>query len=224
MPDLPLSPIKNFEAYNRNTKQQYEALGRFIVAFEAMVNEVRVCSIQLLQTEHVRSKLVDIAFHHPSLSAFPLFEIFRALIIECLGLGDVVITPKDKDVFRGVLKTIATEYNWLVSIRNSLIHGTWYIGYSTKDDPNSETFTVFKYKPTSDGLERQDVPTRAFNLLALMDRCNDTRSWIALICGCVPLPDRPHEPVAERFVFKDTNCCLNMGDDVKLETLPRKSL
>ena len=32
MPRLPLPPVTNFKAYNRNTQQQYEALGRFVVA------------------------------------------------------------------------------------------------------------------------------------------------------------------------------------------------
>jgi hypothetical protein len=38
---LALPPITNFDAYNKNTAEQYAALGRFVVAFEAMVNETR---------------------------------------------------------------------------------------------------------------------------------------------------------------------------------------
>lgn len=37
MPRIPMPPT-NAEAYKKNTKEQYEALGRFIEAFEAMVN------------------------------------------------------------------------------------------------------------------------------------------------------------------------------------------
>jgi hypothetical protein len=81
-----LSSVTDFEAYNKNTQEQYEALGRFVVAFEAMVNEVRDCSINLLLTEDEVSALVDIAFHHPVLTAKPLFEIFRALIVEFLSV------------------------------------------------------------------------------------------------------------------------------------------
>ena len=36
MPRIPLPPITDFDAYNKNTKEQYEALGQFVVAFERM--------------------------------------------------------------------------------------------------------------------------------------------------------------------------------------------
>jgi len=39
MPRLPMPPTNN-EAYKKNTKEQYEALGRFVEKFELMVNEV----------------------------------------------------------------------------------------------------------------------------------------------------------------------------------------
>lgn len=223
MPRIPFPPITNIEAYNKNTKEQYEALGRFVVAFEAMVSETRDCSMALLQTEHVSSALVDVAFHHPVLTAKPLFEIFRALIIEFLNLPDIAAKPKDQNMFQGVLKTIASEYFELTNKRNTLLHGTWHIGYSTHEDPNSETFFLHKFKPTGGGLEKADVPNRAFDLLALKDRCEDTRNWIAFIYACVPRHDRPYERVAERFVFKDAEWCLSLGAGMQPETLPRKS-
>jgi hypothetical protein len=39
MPRLPMPPTNN-EAYKKNTKEQYEALGRFVEKFELMVNKV----------------------------------------------------------------------------------------------------------------------------------------------------------------------------------------
>jgi hypothetical protein len=220
MPQFPLS----FEAYNKNTKEQYEALGRFVVAFEAMVNETRNCSIALLRTEHASSTLVDVALHHQALTANPLFEIFRTLIIEFLSLPDFSVSAEDRNIFDNVLRTIASEYSALTSIRNTLLHGTWYIGYSTNEDPNSETFYLRKFKATSGGLEKEkDAPSRAFDLLALKDRCEAARNWICLVHACVPRPNRPHDPVGDRFVFKDGKWCLRLGVDVEPETLPRKS-
>lgn len=40
MPRLPMPPT-NEASYQKNTKEQYEMLGRFVEAFELMVNEVR---------------------------------------------------------------------------------------------------------------------------------------------------------------------------------------
>jgi hypothetical protein len=216
-------PIKDFGSYNENTKEQYEALGRFVEAFEAMVGETRNCSINLLQTDHRNSVLVDVAFHHPALAARPLFEIFRALIIEFLSLPNITVTPEERKIFQGVLQTIAKEYEYLTNIRNTLLHGTWRIGYSTNEDPNSETFFLDKFKPTGDGLKREDVPNTAFELLGFKDRCENTRDWIAHIHACVPDPDRPHDPVAERFIRKKGEWHLSLNADTETETLPKKS-
>jgi hypothetical protein len=216
-------PIKDFGSYNANTKEQYEALGRFVEAFEAMVNETRNCSINLLQTDHRNSVLVDVAFHHSALTAKPLFEIFRALIIEFLNLPDITVTPEDREIFRGVLKTIASEYDDLTTIRNTLLHGTWRIGYSTNKEPNSETFFLDKFKLTRDGLKREEVPNTASQLLNLKDRCEDTRNWIASIHACVPHPDRAHDRVAERFIRKKGEWHLSLNADTETETLPKKS-
>jgi hypothetical protein len=220
MPRIPLPPITDFEAYDKNTKDQYEALGRFIVAFEAMVNETRDACINLLDRDAPHGRLADIAFHHPALTAKPLFEIMRALIVEILKLPHVALAIKDQDTFRGVLGTIAGEYFELSNIRNSLVHGTWHIGYSTEEDPNAEHFFLFKFKPTKSGLEKEDVPKHAFELLALKDRCEKTRNWISHIHFCVPRSDRPYDRIDERFLFKNGNWQFTFGPDTPPETLP----
>ena len=217
MPRIPLPPITDFEAYNKNTKAQYEALGQFVVAFEAMVGETRDCSINLLD----QARLVDIAFHHPSMTAKPLFDIFRALVVESLELEGLSVSPRDKDIFRGVLKNIASEFFYLVDARNTLLHGTWQIGYSSSENPNAENFFLYKYKPTKDGLQQEDVPKHAFELLKLKDRCEGVRAWISSIHFCIPRLDRPHESVGDRFHLQDSQWHLTHGAEP--ETLPRKS-
>jgi hypothetical protein len=222
MPTL-LPPITDFEAYNKNTAEQYEALGRFVVAFEAMVDEARQCSVALLTTDAPVSRLNDIAFHHPALTTKPLFEILRAIIIEYLELPHVNLSPKEKEAFRGVLKTIAAEYSELTNIRNILLHGTWFVGYSTNEDPNSENFILSKLKPTADGLAKEAAPKHAFELLALKDRCEDTRNWIAAICFCVPKAEGPYDQISEPFLFKDGAWQYRFRPDTPSVTLPRKS-
>jgi outer membrane protein assembly factor BamD (BamD/ComL family) len=52
--------------YEKNTSAQYEALGRFVEAFEAMVNEARENAIQLIERDPHHGRLVAIALHHSS--------------------------------------------------------------------------------------------------------------------------------------------------------------
>ena len=65
----------------------YEALGRFVEAFESMVHETRSIAIRLLSdgknTYH--HDLIEIAFHHNCMTAKPLFEIFRAIVIKMVS-------------------------------------------------------------------------------------------------------------------------------------------
>src|ERR1700730_4099177 len=67
------------KTYEKNTKEQYEALGRFVEAFEAMVNEVRESTIALIERDGKHRRLIEIVLHHQVLTAKPLYEIFRAV-------------------------------------------------------------------------------------------------------------------------------------------------
>jgi hypothetical protein len=82
---------------------QYEALGRFVEAFEAMVNETRFVSISILSRASARANLLNVVFHHSALSAKPLFEIMRALVADFIKQPDLKIAIKDRETFLGVM-------------------------------------------------------------------------------------------------------------------------
>ena len=179
MPKLTMPPTID-ETYNANTKAQYEALGRFVEAFEALVHETRSASISILSVTGADANLLNVVFHHSALSAKPLYEIMRALVADFLKQHPKV-TIKERDTL-GVMTEIATEYFYLSNARNSLLHGTWYVGYITSDAPNADTFILNKYKPTKGGLLKEEsLPKDAFELLALTDRCKKARNWIAFV-------------------------------------------
>ena len=69
--------------FDKNTKEQYEELGRFVEAFEAMVSEARNTTILILAgLELSQQTFVSVAMHHQALTSKPLFEIMRTLIAE----------------------------------------------------------------------------------------------------------------------------------------------
>jgi hypothetical protein len=218
MPYLRMPPTID-DAYNANTKAQYEALGRFVEAFEAMVNETRSASISILSRASAHANLLDVVFHHSALSAKPLFEIMRALVADFLKQPSLKVAIKDRDTFFGVMADIATEYSHLANTRNSLLHGTWYVGFISYDNPNADNFILNKYKPTKGGLSKEEsLPTDAFELLALTDRCRKTRNWIAFVQSCLPLSYQ-HDIIAETFQFMNGRWHLTFKDTTS-ETLP----
>src|SRR5690242_9753533 len=122
-------------AYQRNVKEQYEALGRFVEAFEAMASEVREGVIEFLSRDGRHRWLIATALHHQNLTAKPLFDILRAAMMEIINdaLAEASqpfkptalsapplrlsrdgkplnIPIKDRDSFSGVLNTIAAEF------------------------------------------------------------------------------------------------------------------
>ena len=82
------------KTYEKNTKEQHEALGRFVEAFEAMVNEVRESTIALIERDGKHCRLIEIVLHHQVLTAKPLYEIFRAVVVEVVD--DAIFVEKNQ--------------------------------------------------------------------------------------------------------------------------------
>src|SRR6266481_3724405 len=208
--------------YAANVKSQYEELGRFVEAFEMMVAEVREACIGLFSLNLVQKRELEIVFHHRIMTAQPLFEIFRASMVERLADDDFRkrndMDDLDRVSFIGVLRAIAGEYSKLINKRNSLLHGTWFVGFTSNDDPDSSEFEVIKYDVAAEGLRRAALPKDVASLSALRARCEEVRSWVGVLYSC--FPGGGAEKIKERF-------CLEGETWVRLwpsrGTLPSKS-
>ena len=150
--------------YEKNTKEQYESLGRFVEAFELMVHEARISGIDLISLDGSKriKRMDEIAFYHQSLTAKPLFEMFRATMMETVTDPDFrkkhEISDIDCEYFAGVFTAASAEYNDLVNKRNNLLHGTWFIGYPSEEDEHSSTFHVHKGVVTKTRLSSVELP------------------------------------------------------------------
>jgi hypothetical protein len=201
MPRLPIDD----KTYAKNRKEQYEALGRFVEAFELMVNETRDLCIDNIRravltittvkygdkewdaflTEFLkRQRLLEISFHHQGMTAKPLMDILRAIVAEIIN-DQASLYYAERTVFKKVLAHIDEEYSALYWKRNELLHGTWFMGYPDPNDPNASRFDVRKYKTTAEGLKRAELPKNAAELRNLASRCDDTRTWLGHVDFCL---------------------------------------
>ena len=182
------------------SSKAYEALGRFVEAFELMVHETRSITIRFLSDKEnmYHRQFIEIAFHHNCMTAKPLFEIFRAIVVQMVSasieaqelrrksgrddrqLPIADFTPSDRETFLGVLKTVAKEYGELTNLRNGLLHGSWFVGYDSSID-----FDLHKYTVTKEGLARMDLPESTAQVLELCDRCNHVIPWLHKIEACL---------------------------------------
>lgn len=179
-------------AYEKNTRAQFEALGRFVEAFELMVHEVRTVSISLLSTDAKHSDLISIPFYHLVMTAKPLFEIMRGIISQLVNNAEYRkhhrIDELDRRDFMGVLGEISDEYSNLVEMRNNLLHGTWFIGYSHGADMDSLEFHLHRGKINKHGLSfAENLPKDAEELKRLAKRCEEARTWICTLAACMRL-------------------------------------
>jgi hypothetical protein len=115
-----------------------------------MVHEARISCIDLISLDSSKriKRMAEIAFYHQSLTAKPLFEMFRATMMETVTDPDFrkkhEISNIDCEYFAGVFTAASAEHNDLVNKRNNLLHGTWLIGYPSEEDEHSSTFHVHK--------------------------------------------------------------------------------
>lgn len=179
------------ETYHKNTKEQYEALGRFVESFEAMVHEVRMSSIEIVAHDlnGFKRGLVATSFFHPGFGAKPTFDIFIALISEACK-SEVFcaaghIDKEDLPRLSSILSEINGEYERLCNKRNSLLHGTWYIGCEDASDWKSSMFHVSRFAVGASGVVPVPMPKTAAELLKLAARCEETRDWIATVYASV---------------------------------------
>lgn len=237
MPKLPM-PDTDEDAYAKNTKEQYEALGRFVEAFEEMIEEIRgisvgcirrfVAKVETIKPDNLsweewqddlirKMLLVEIPFHHTGASAKPLFDTMKALIAE------VVNAPRspyyaERETYKSLVAHIEKEFGSLSWKRNDLLHGTWRVGYVGDDDPHASTFDVRRYKLTGDGVKRAPMPKNASELLKLRDRCEATRNWLAHLDWCFRSPC----PLSTHFKTVGAEWKLFIRPDSVGTTLPEK--
>jgi hypothetical protein len=191
--------------FDKNTKEQYEELGHFVEAFEAMVNDVRnACIVILAGLDPSMQTFVSVAFHHQALTAKPLFEIMRTLIAEVSkderARKKYKIDDTSANILSGVLGDISKEYMDLAKIRNNLLHGTWYVGFTGPEDLEAKEFYVSKLSTTKTGLKQLELPKTAIELRYLRSRCEKLRDWIAPIY-ILFFSDEGAERIKRRFWY-----------------------
>jgi hypothetical protein len=178
---------------NESARDQFAALGRFIQNFEFAVNLLRGdCSHIVMGGQRgititkpsvtlAHWNVCSLTFHHASMTAGPLAEIWRALVIE-QSKAMVLLETLSKNGF-SVVEGVTTEiYNKFMPIadkRNKLIHATWSIGRWFTDD-DFTPLMVAKYAVNKQGLiKRDDLPKTFEELMALGDEVNQLSGKLA---------------------------------------------
>lgn len=184
--------------YEAQTKEQFEALGRFVQAFEQMVEAARFGLSHRLQCESQNLfYFTRMLFHHKALTAGPMFELFRGFI-----MVDVLEIKKLPEVqagaYREAIRDIGREYMALVEIRNLILHGTPYIGWAGAEQEDFSELAIHKGGVDKNGLKEHETPKSAAEILTLCGRCDKVTEairWVTISMGFAPDRERMLEKV-----------------------------
>lgn len=157
--------------YEASTKAQFEALGRFVQAFEHMVSAMRSSMEGRLQQES-RSMVffTRLIFHHNALTAQPLWDLYRAVVYTDVSELRPNIPP-DQEEFHRILATMAKEVGELIKARNIIIHGTPMIGWISSEQEDFTELAINKFRVSATGFGHFDAPKSEADVLSLVDRC-----------------------------------------------------
>jgi hypothetical protein len=116
----------------------------------------------------------------------------RALVAEVAKDKDArkcyKIDDESEKIINGVIATISREYEDLTSIRNNLVHGTWYVGFTPPENLESK-FYIKKLTAGKKGLSALQLPNTAAELRDLTIRCEKVRYWMNSITSCFMVHD-----------------------------------
>jgi hypothetical protein len=181
--------------------EQHAALGRFVTVFEDTVNLIRTATVGMLATNRRSEKLVNIAFHSSVMTAAPLFQVFRAVVGQIVTDEDFEFPRLEGQEILSVMNQVAGEFDAIQQTRNSLLHGTWEVGWCGEPGNGMPIFSVTRLKPSRTGLTRAEVPSRPGELGDWAERCLATQALIERVVQAVVA--RPVPGLDTLFTRKD---------------------
>src|SRR5262249_8373774 len=140
------------ERRKRQADEIHAALGRYVEAFEQLVDTIRSMCIILTSHTVKHQRLMQIVFYYETMTARPLFTLYRAFIGEMLNDKDTKIADKEKVAILGVLRTFDADYQALINTRNDYLHGTWFIGWGNNETIDFSEIGFLRFKVKNDGL------------------------------------------------------------------------
>jgi hypothetical protein len=165
--------------YDKQTAEQFAAIGRFIVAFEWLCTALRWGTAWALQREGLRNQGVsNILLNNKYLTAGPLVALHDAILTEIGARKD----PTQEAVFDQISK----EFGCLTEVRNLYVHANWFIGWANSASRDFSEIGGYKGNPSKksgDGII--GVPEKIGDILDKVERAETLLHLINRAHGCL---------------------------------------
>ena len=171
------------QRYHRQTEESFASLGRYVQEFEGMVDVVRQGCIDLLGG----TELAQVVMHGQAFTAYPLMVTLRAMLMTVFKNNSSAFSTADVEVAGKLLAHIQNSLQNATNARNALLHGTWYIGYTSEDQNDFSDVRVYKGKITGSGMQMDQVVKSSNDLLNLSEECRRIKTLVQKLITCTHL-------------------------------------
>jgi hypothetical protein len=171
----------------RQVEEIHAALGRYVEAFELVVHWIRGGCVILISQKPQQQRLMNVVFNHRSMTAEPLFQIYRALVGEIVNDQDTKFGNEERKAILGVLQQIGREFQSAVQKRNDFLHGTWFIGWGNEKSEDWSSIGFMRLKSTNDGLASIQGPKSAKDIDILTKDCKQLADFFSRLHSCILL-------------------------------------
>jgi hypothetical protein len=183
-----MTPEERNEKFDRQTEEQYSALGRCVVHFELLVNAMRVGIVTILEQNGLRNQqLTNILL--ANITAAPLKQVLQAIVGQVVRLNSTE---------RGICDRIFERVEALTKRRNEIVHGTWFIGWVGVEDVDFSVARGHKLTRGKTGASVKSLDCSASDLRRFAAECDATTQLVFRLCGCVATS----RPIERNFVVE----------------------
>lgn len=186
-----LTPDERALKYTRQTTESYAAIGKFACEFELLCQQIRMSIWQCLIFWGIkREGLIWVIV--ADLTAAPLLKLLEGLHAETFkSLPNLAV---EKIVSDKLLKEISE----LITERNKIIHGTYWIGFTNETQTEFDEIIGFKHKSNkSAGHHIESLPESKEEYEILSNKLENIRNLLTRLSAYI-------YPVKTRFdITKD---------------------
>jgi hypothetical protein len=180
------TPETREQRYQRQTKESFEYVGRFVQAFELMVGRVHSGVLNLTSNGPKHQRLINIIFN--GMAANTLFATWRSLLAEIVNDPHYKVDKETRLLTMKILSQAAEEYQALLTLRNDMLHGRWHIGWASQSDEDFSEIKVTKFKSTAKGFQTAPTPSTIDEIKSIIGRCDELGRNISALDMCLTTP------------------------------------
>ncbi len=155
-------------------KDLHRAIGEFAVAFESITHQEWNCILWLLAAAGLQDQqIVQI------LLADYTAERMRAMLQSLIGH----MRPENA-AEKAIVKNLLDRHQKLISRRNDVLHGTWFIGYGNEETTDWSTAVGFKLSKDKKGAKHKTFEYKVEDFDEMTKEAMDLTAALHRLTGC----------------------------------------